>query len=36
MDARGITAEDLIAGAHRSTLDELTQWTDWADKALVF
>lgn len=36
MDARGIAAEDLIAGAHRSTLDELTQWTAWADKALVF
>ena len=36
MDARGITAEDLITGAHRSSLDELTQWTAWADKALVF
>lgn len=36
MDARGITADDLIAGAHRSTMDELTQWTAWADKALVF
>jgi uncharacterized protein involved in oxidation of intracellular sulfur len=36
MDARGIAAEDLISGAHRSTLDELTQWTAWADKALVF
>lgn len=36
MDARGIAPEDLMAGAHRSTLDELTQWTAWADKALVF
>ena len=36
MDARGIAEEDLILGAHRSTLDELTQWTTWADKALVF
>lgn len=36
MDARGIAEEDLIPGAHRSTLDELTQWTTWADKALVF
>jgi uncharacterized protein involved in oxidation of intracellular sulfur len=36
MDARGMTAEDLVPGAHRSTLDELTQWTTWADKALVF
>lgn len=36
MDARGIAAEDLITGAHRSTLDELTQWSAWADKVLVF
>jgi uncharacterized protein involved in oxidation of intracellular sulfur len=36
MDARGIAAEDLIAGAHRGSLDELSQWTAWADKALVF
>jgi uncharacterized protein involved in oxidation of intracellular sulfur len=36
MDARGIAAEDLVAGAHRSSLDELTQWTGWADKVLVF
>lgn len=36
MDARGIAAEDLIEGAHRSTLDELAQWTHWADKVLVF
>jgi uncharacterized protein involved in oxidation of intracellular sulfur len=36
MDARGTTAEDLTTGAHRSSFDELTQWTAWADKALVF
>ena len=36
MDARGIAAEDLMPGAHRSTMDELTHWTVWADKALVF
>lgn len=36
MDARGIAADDLMPGAHRSTLDELTQWTTWAEKALVF
>lgn len=36
MDARGIAVEDLIQGAHRSSLDELTQWTAWAEKALVF
>jgi uncharacterized protein involved in oxidation of intracellular sulfur len=36
MDARGLAAEDLMTGAHRSSLDELTQWTTWAGKALVF
>lgn len=36
MDARGISVEDLLPGSHRSTLDELTQWTAWADKVLVF
>ena len=36
MDARGIAAEDLVEGSHRSSLDELTQWTTWADKVLVF
>jgi uncharacterized protein involved in oxidation of intracellular sulfur len=36
MDARGIAAEDLIEGSHRSSMDELTQWTHWADKVLVF
>lgn len=36
MDARGIGPDDLVPGSHRSTMDELTQWTVWADKALVF
>jgi uncharacterized protein involved in oxidation of intracellular sulfur len=36
MDARGIKAESLIEGAHRSTMEELTAWTQEADKALVF
>ena len=36
MDARGIAAGELMAGVHRSTLEELAQWTAWADKALVF
>jgi len=36
MDARGIAAQDLIEGAHRSSMDELSQWTTWADKVLVF
>lgn len=36
MDARGISVEDLIEGSHRSSMDELAQWTTWADKVLVF
>jgi uncharacterized protein involved in oxidation of intracellular sulfur len=36
MDARGINQEDLTEGAHRSSMDEMTEWTLWADKALVF
>lgn len=36
MDARGIAVDDLVAGAHRSSMDELAQWTAWADKVLVF
>ena len=36
MDARGLTDPDLVAGATRSTMDELTQATVDADKVLVF
>jgi uncharacterized protein involved in oxidation of intracellular sulfur len=36
MDARGITEADLIIGTRRSSLSELTDWTIWADKVLVF
>jgi uncharacterized protein involved in oxidation of intracellular sulfur len=36
MDARGMTGEDLIEGARRSTMDELAEATITADKVLVF
>lgn len=36
LDARGIQEQMLVDGAARSTLEELTDWTVWADKALVF
>jgi uncharacterized protein involved in oxidation of intracellular sulfur len=36
MDARGITASELVEGAHRSSLEEWTSWTVEADKTLVF
>ena len=36
MDARGITDLMLIDNARRSSLDEVTDWTLWADKTLTF
>lgn len=36
MNARGIAAEDLIEGSHRSSMGELAEWATWAEKALVF
>jgi uncharacterized protein involved in oxidation of intracellular sulfur len=36
MDARGLDDADLAEGVHRSSLDELASWTQWADKVIVF
>jgi uncharacterized protein involved in oxidation of intracellular sulfur len=36
MDARGITADALVEGARRGTMDQLTDWTVAADRVLVF
>ena len=36
MDARGIADAELADGTHRSTLEQLTDWTQWADKTVVF
>jgi uncharacterized protein involved in oxidation of intracellular sulfur len=36
MDARGIGDAELVEGAHRGSMDQLTEWTAWADKVLVF
>ena len=36
MDARGIRAEELIQGTHRGSLEELADWSEWADKVFVF
>lgn len=36
MDARGLADNDLVRGCARSTMAELADWTDWADKTLVF
>lgn len=36
IDARGITAPDLIEGASRGSMEMLTSWTQWADKVITF
>jgi len=36
MDARGIDAEDLAHATRRGTLNELTDWTQWAERVFVF
>ncbi len=36
MDARAISDAELVDGSRRSTLAELTSWTQWADKVIVF
>jgi sulfur relay (sulfurtransferase) complex TusBCD TusD component (DsrE family) len=36
MDARGIGDVDLAEGCRRSSMDELTDWTQQTDRALVF
>ena len=36
MDARGMAETELMEGARRSTLEQLTDWTAAADRTLVF
>jgi len=36
MDARGIMDPELTDTTHRSSLEELTNWAQWADRVLVF
>ncbi len=36
MDARGIADAELADASHRSSLEELTNWVQWADRTLVF
>ncbi len=36
MDARAIDESRLIEGPRRSSLDELTDWTIWADRIVTF
>lgn len=36
LDARGIAAAELVTGAHRSSMDELTTWTLASDRVIAF
>ncbi|QDT91542.1 DsrE/DsrF/TusD sulfur relay family protein [Gimesia algae] len=36
MEARGIADDELVDGCQRSDMDQLTDWTLWSDKVLVF
>jgi uncharacterized protein involved in oxidation of intracellular sulfur len=36
MDARGIDEDEIVEGARRSSLEELTDWTLWADQVVTF
>jgi uncharacterized protein involved in oxidation of intracellular sulfur len=36
MEARGIADTELVDGAQHSSMAELTEWHQWADKVLVF
>ncbi|MDA8282275.1 MAG: DsrE family protein [Actinomycetota bacterium] len=36
MDARALAEDGLVEGAHRSSMEEVTDWTLWADKVVTF
>ena len=36
LDARALPEEGLVPGAHRSSMEEVTDWTLWADKVVSF
>lgn len=36
MEARGMADAELAPGIRRGTLEELTDWTVWADKVVTF
>lgn len=36
MDARGMADVELVEGAHRGSMEELADWTIWADRVLTF
>ena len=36
MDARALAEADLVRGTRRASLEELADWSLWADRTLVF
>ncbi|MHB9118859.1 MAG: DsrE/DsrF/TusD sulfur relay family protein [Burkholderiales bacterium] len=36
MEARALRDEELIDGARHATLEQLAEWTMWADKVITF
>jgi uncharacterized protein involved in oxidation of intracellular sulfur len=36
MDARALLDCELMDGAHRGTLEQLADWSEWADKVFIF
>jgi len=36
MDARGVTEAMLSDGAPRSSMEDLAEWTEWAEKVVTF
>jgi uncharacterized protein involved in oxidation of intracellular sulfur len=36
MDARGIREDELVPSATRGSMDQLAEWSAWADKVFVF
>lgn len=36
LDARGLSEADLVDGVRRGSMEELTDWTLWAERVLVY
>lgn len=36
MDARGMSEDELHDSSHKSTMDELAEWSIWADKIITY
>ena len=36
LDARGLVEAELLPGVRKSSLEQLTDWTLWADRVITF